>query len=82
MAASAGTNPGSEPEGFGVGVGVGVGVRVGVAVADGESLADNVGEGDASWEGEPLGVDVGASPNQSVELQPPRTNAMAMAVKT
>jgi hypothetical protein len=80
MAASAGTNPGSVPEGLGVGVGVGV--RAGVAVADGESLADGTGEGDASWEGDPLGVDLGASPNQSGEEQPARTNAMAMVVRT
>lgn len=77
MAASAGTNPGSMPEG----VGVGVGVRVGDGVGDGESLADGVEEGDASTDGELLELDVGAGRNAAAEVQPARTNAVAMAVE-
>ncbi len=72
MAASAGTNPGSAPDG------VGVAVRLGVAVGDGESL----GEGDASKEGEPLGVDVGAGLKADAEVQPASSSAVAMAVTT
>jgi hypothetical protein len=78
MAASAGTNPGSTPEGVGVAVGSDVGVGVGV----GESLAGDVGEGDASGgDPEPLGVDVGAVLTTAAEVHPARTIAMAIAAQ-
>src|SRR6266576_2792725 len=49
MAASAGTKPGSTPDGVTVGVG------------DAESVAEGVGDGDASEDGEALGVELGES---------------------
>jgi hypothetical protein len=69
MAANDGTNAGSAPDGVGVGTAVGVG----------ESLADAVGDGDASCEGDVLGVDVGAGLTAAAGVQPPMTSAMAMA---
>jgi hypothetical protein len=75
MAASAGTNPGSTPEG------VGVGVTVGVAVGVGASLAVGVEEGDASEEGDPLAEDVGAVLTAAAQLHPARTIARAKAAQ-
>jgi hypothetical protein len=77
MAASAGTNPGSTPEG----VGVAVGVRVGVAVGVAESLTEGADEGDASAEGEPRAVDVGAVLTAAADVHPARTMAMVTAAQ-
>jgi hypothetical protein len=71
MAASAGTNPGSTPEGVVVGVGVG----------DGDTLAEGVGESDASGEGDALGVERGAGLSAAVGVHPATTPAIANADK-
>jgi hypothetical protein len=68
MAASAGTNPGSTPDGVADGVGVG----------DGDSLAEGVGDGDAVGEGDVLAVAVGADLTADPEVHPTRTTAVAI----
>jgi hypothetical protein len=68
MAASAGTNPGSTPDGVADGVGVG----------DGDSLAEGVGDGDALGEGDVLAVAVGADLTADPEVHPTRTTAVAI----
>ena len=64
MAASAGTNPGSTTDGVAVGVG------------DGDSLADDVADGEAVGEGEAVGVEDGAGLTATVGVHPPRTIAI------
>jgi hypothetical protein len=71
MAASVGTNPGSLPDGVGVGAA--------------DSLADGVGDGDGPGEGELPGVAVavgnGVSFAAEVDAHPARMSAMTMAVR-
>src|SRR2546423_14724692 len=67
MAASAGTNPGSAPDGVAAGVG------------DGDVLADGVGVSDAPGEGEALGVAIGAGLTAAAGVHPATTMAIAMA---
>ncbi len=50
---------------------------MGVAVGVAESLPDGVDDGEASAEGEPLAVDVGAVLTAAAEVHPARTIAMA-----
>ena len=68
MAASAGTKPGSMPEG------------VGVEAAD--ALAAGVADGDASGEGEALGLAVGVGFAAEVDVHPPTAIATAIAAQT
>jgi hypothetical protein len=46
-----------------------------------ESVGEGVGEGDASEEGDALGVDAGPGRSAAVGVHPPRTMAIAMAGK-
>jgi hypothetical protein len=67
MAARAGTNAGSTPEGVGVGVG------------DGDSLAEGVADADPAGEGEAVGVSDGAGLRAAVGVHPPIRTAIATA---
>src|SRR6266704_1742553 len=67
MADSAGTNPGSTPEGVGVG--------------DGDSLAEGVGDGDAAGDGEAVGVADAAGLTAAVGVHPPTRMATATTGK-
>src|SRR5438876_12025926 len=63
MADSAGTNPGSTPDGVGVG--------------EGDSLAEGVGDGDVAGGGEAVGVSDAAGLTAAVGVHPPTRMATA-----
>ena len=67
MAASAGTNPGSTPDGVGVG--------------DGDSLGEGIADGVAEGEGEAVGVSDDAGLTAAVGVHPPIRMATATTGK-